>query len=84
MARDIAFFRYIKDGKIGRVTINRPDVLNAFHYPAVREFERLSQIDGIPWNAADGDEAEEFVQAAIERGGNLDDEDDDDFFVFAG
>ena len=44
MARDIAFFRYIKDGKIGRVTINRPDVLNAFHYPAVREFERLADL----------------------------------------
>ena len=44
MARDFAFFRYIKDGKIGRVTINRPDVLNAFHYPAVREFERLADL----------------------------------------
>ncbi len=44
MARNFAFFRCIKDGKIGRVTINRPDVLNAFHYPAVREFERLADL----------------------------------------
>ncbi len=44
MTRDFTFFRYCKDGKIGRVTISRPEVLNAFHYPAVREFERLVDL----------------------------------------
>ena len=44
MTHDFTFFRYRKDGEIGRLTLNRPDVLNAFHYPAVREFERLVEL----------------------------------------
>lgn len=44
ITHDLDFFRYRKDGKIGRLTHNRPDVLNAFHYPAVREFERLVEL----------------------------------------
>lgn len=44
MADDLRYFRYRKEGKIARIVINRPDVLNAFHYPAVREFERLADL----------------------------------------
>ena len=44
MAHDFTFFRYRKEGKIAYVTINRPDVLNAFHYPAVRELKRLADL----------------------------------------
>ena len=44
MAHQFEFFRYEKAGKIGRVTINRPHVLNAVHYPAAREFETLADL----------------------------------------
>ena len=44
MTHNFAFFRYVTDRKIARVTIDRPALLNAFHDPAVREFERLAQL----------------------------------------
>ena len=42
MAHDFEFFGYRKHGKIARVTINRPHVLNAVHFPAARELEHLA------------------------------------------
>jgi enoyl-CoA hydratase/carnithine racemase len=40
---DLEFFRYRRDGRIARITIDRPQVLNAFHYAAVRELGGIAR-----------------------------------------
>ncbi len=42
MFEDLEYFRYRREGRIGRIVIHRPQVLNSFHYPAVRELARLA------------------------------------------
>ncbi len=44
MAHEFEFFCYRKHGKIARVTINRPHVLNAVHFSAARELEHLADL----------------------------------------
>jgi crotonobetainyl-CoA hydratase len=40
---DYQFVRYQTDGRIARITINRPEVMNALHPPASQELEKAFQ-----------------------------------------